>query len=91
MVIELPPKVEALIREQVDNGRFASADEVIAAAVRLLEERDRKRRWLLAALAEGEEGEGIPYTPRSMRQIQEEADAMPDRNVSFESDRDAWP
>jgi Arc/MetJ-type ribon-helix-helix transcriptional regulator len=36
MVIELPQDLEKFVSEQVTSGRFASADEAIAEAVRLL-------------------------------------------------------
>jgi Arc/MetJ-type ribon-helix-helix transcriptional regulator len=36
MVIELPQDLEKFISEQVTRGRFATADEAIAEAVRLL-------------------------------------------------------
>lgn len=89
MAIQLPPRSEALIAEQVASGRYASAEDVIAAGVRLLQAHDRKRQRLPAALAEGEEGEGIPFTPALMRRLREEADELTRRGVL--PDPAAWP
>lgn len=81
MAIHLPPEIEASIQQQIVSGRYASIEEVVVAGVRLLEARDRKRQRLLAALAECEEGEGIPFTPDLLRQFREEADDLGRRGV----------
>src|SRR4051794_31740466 len=39
MTIHLPEELEQFVRSEVQGGRFASQDEVIAAAVRLLRQR----------------------------------------------------
>lgn len=41
MSITLDPETEALICKKVADGRFESESEVVEAAVRLLDERDR--------------------------------------------------
>lgn len=47
MDVTLPPEFDAIVRRQVESGRYASAAEVVEDALRLLEERDRLReRWL---------------------------------------------
>ena len=74
MSVRLTPEVEALIRQKVDSGHYATADEVVQAAVRLLDAYDRKRQRLLAALAEGERGVGIPYTPELLDEIEREVE-----------------
>lgn len=46
---------EGFILNQIENGRFASASEVVRAALRLLEEQQTKLALLQTALVEGEE------------------------------------
>ena len=76
MLIRLSPQVEALIREKVDSGQYASADEVIQAAIRLLDQRDQQLQQLRAKLQIGlDSGEGIELTPELMDEIEREAEA----------------
>ncbi|MDX8443743.1 type II toxin-antitoxin system ParD family antitoxin [Mesorhizobium australafricanum] len=58
-------RYEALVRELVESGRYASASEVVRDSLRLLEEREEQRQAKLAALREDirkgkESGTGIP-------------------------------
>lgn len=76
MSIQLPPRAEAVIQEKVTSGLYANPDEAIDAAVRLLEDYDRRLARLRALIAEGEEGEGVPWTPELMKQLSREADEM---------------
>jgi len=73
MTVTLTPQLEALVRQKVAGGSYRTADEVIAEALTLLDERDRRQR-LLAALAEGEQGEGIPFTSALLEEIDREVD-----------------
>jgi antitoxin ParD1/3/4 len=41
MNVALTPELEKIVTERVVSGRYASASEVIAEALRLLDERDR--------------------------------------------------
>ena len=43
MTINLKPEQEQIIREEIENGHFRSADEVIAHALAALKEKERKR------------------------------------------------
>lgn len=43
MTINLKPEQEQIIREEIENGRFHSADEVIDHALAALKEKERKR------------------------------------------------
>jgi len=63
MTITLNPKQEAIVREQIASGQFASADDVISESLRLLDvQRDplpveEMRRELAIAAAQEERGE----------------------------------
>jgi putative addiction module CopG family antidote len=70
-----PPRLAAIIRQKVDAGLYGNAEEGLNEAVRLLDERDRRRR-LRAALAEGERGEGIRFTPELVAQMKRDAERM---------------
>jgi len=76
MPIQLTAQAEELIQRKVQSGLYANAEAAIDAAVRLLDEHDRKRQRLREAIAEGEKGEAIPWTPELMDQILREADEM---------------
>ncbi len=52
MDISLTPELEAYVNEMVRSGRFLSAGEVVREALRLLEERDRRKELDLAELRE---------------------------------------
>lgn len=72
MSVQLTEEVETIIREKVESGLYPNAEEVLRVALRLLDEQDRLR-WLRAALAEGEQGEGEEYTPELMERINQSA------------------
>jgi putative addiction module CopG family antidote len=92
LTIVLTPESEALIRRQVANGRYASVDEAVEAAVRLLDAQDRRRR-LLAALAVGDaqvaRGEVFEVTPDVWAEIEQEADE--DERLGVPLDPDVCP
>ncbi len=70
--ISLGDHFEGFINEQIMQGRYGSASEVIRASLRLLEEQEQKFQALRQALIEGEEsGEST----RSFKEIVEEAKA----------------
>jgi putative addiction module CopG family antidote len=73
MSVTLPPEVETLVRQKVESGLYADVDEVLKEAMRLLDEHDRERQWLRSALAEGEKGEAVEYTPELMEEIYQRA------------------
>ena len=52
MNISLTPEIHAFVTERVGSGRFQTNSEVVRAALRLLEEEERRR--------EAVEGEGKP-------------------------------
>jgi antitoxin ParD1/3/4 len=51
----------AFIEEQVAEGRYGSASDVVRASLRLLEEREAHLADLRAALDEGEKGRATPF------------------------------
>ncbi len=55
---------EAFIAEQLKEGRYGSASEVVRAGLRLLEEQESRLRQLRAALIEGEESGFVEYSLR---------------------------
>jgi antitoxin ParD1/3/4 len=58
------------IERQVTQGRYGSADDVVQAGLRLLEEQEAKREALRAALIEGEQSG--PCTPFDFDEFLEE-------------------
>ena len=53
---------EAFIAEQLKEGRYGSASEIVRAGLRLLEEQESRIRQLRAALIEGEESDFVEYS-----------------------------
>jgi antitoxin ParD1/3/4 len=91
MSMTVPADLEERIREKVESGQYDDPSDVIRAAMRLLDTRDRKLQELRALVAEGlasaERGEVDEFTPALMAKIDREADEMirlgilPDPNV----------
>ncbi len=77
MSIRLAPHVEALIRQKVESGSYNTVDEVIEEALHALDEREQARLLRLRAMIrEGfESGDGIPFTPDLMDEIEREAES----------------
>lgn len=62
MNVSLTPQDEEIVRSKVSSGLYNNADEVVGAALRLLEERDRVREAKLADLRQAIQ-EGIDSGP----------------------------
>ncbi len=86
MPIQLTPQAEAIIREKVTSGLYADPETAITTAVQLLEEHDRRVQRLREAIAEGEEGEALPWTPELMDQLRREAKEMQRREEAPDPD-----
>ncbi len=52
--VTLDDPLAQFVGEQIDSGRFATVNEVIHAGLRMLEDREMRRRLLHEALDEGE-------------------------------------
>lgn len=78
MAIQLPPDIEARIRQKVERGDFPDAGEVVREAMRLLDAQEREIDELRAKLKIGldqlDRGEGIPFTPELVHQMRQEAE-----------------
>lgn len=55
MYIQIKPELEQFIQAQLASGRFASADEVINEAFKLLQEREQRIEELRQKIAVGTE------------------------------------
>jgi putative addiction module CopG family antidote len=76
MEVRLTPDQEAFVRQAVESGRFARAEDAVVEAMSLWEERERRRAEILASIEAAEasiaRGEGRVITPESMRELAEE-------------------
>ena len=92
MEITLTPESEAVVRQKVADGRFASAAEVVEAAVRLLDTRDRYeylRGLIVAAEQDVQDGKIVEWTPELHRQWRREAEER--AHEDFPLDPDVCP
>jgi antitoxin ParD1/3/4 len=64
MVFTMPPDLDAFVHQVVATGTFASEEDVIVAALRLLQEREKRleelRAELIPSIEELDRGEGKP-------------------------------
>lgn len=89
MSITLSPHAEALTQERLESGHYANADEVIEAAVTLLEAREqfeRLRASLLTADKQVREGYVVEWTPELRQRLRDEADEMDRQDVPLDPD-----
>jgi antitoxin ParD1/3/4 len=66
MNVSLTPELEAMIRQQVDSGRYNNASEVVREALRLLDEHQRiqhLRSLLAVGLEQAQRGKLVEFTP----------------------------
>jgi len=77
MNVSLTPELEAMIRQQVDSGRYNCASEVVREALRLLDEHQRVqhlRSLLAVGLEQAQRGELVEFTPELMEDIHRRAE-----------------
>ncbi|MGA2061690.1 MAG: type II toxin-antitoxin system ParD family antitoxin [Thermoguttaceae bacterium] len=64
MVFTMPSDLDAFVHQAVASGAFASEEDVIVAALRLLQEREKRleelRAELIPSIEELDRGEGKP-------------------------------
>jgi putative addiction module CopG family antidote len=76
MRVDLSPDQEAFIRQAIKDGRVASTEEAVRAALQLWEKHERRRGEILAAVEVAEasvgRGEVKVLTEQSMRSLAEE-------------------
>jgi putative addiction module CopG family antidote len=64
MTISVSPELVTLVEQQMATGQFESTDDVLRAALELLQERNRRvgelREEILPSLERLDHGEGIP-------------------------------
>lgn len=83
MDIHLPDDASQFIRSLIESGRYASVEEAITAAVRLLEARERERaarleelrREIAIGLEELDRGEYVEFNDELIEQIKREGRA----------------
>ena len=75
MQITLPPEIQAIIENEIDSGRYATAEEVVIGAIRHLQEDDLPiipDEWLVEARAEADRGEGVEVDDDFRARLREE-------------------
>lgn len=72
VLASLPPELEAFIQSEVASGKYATADEAVSEAVRLLQEREQHLACLKSDLDKGltafEKGEVVVIRTEGDRQ-----------------------
>jgi antitoxin ParD1/3/4 len=89
MNVSLTPELEAMIRQQVDSGRYNNASEVVREALRLLDEHQRVQhlRSLLAVGLEDERrGNLVEFTPEWIEGLDQSVDERVRRGDEPNSD-----
>ncbi len=88
MNVDLTPDQRAFAQRAIESGRFSREEEAVQEALRLWEERERRRLEILTALDEAEaslaRGEGIPITEESMKALAEETKQRLRRRIAAE-------
>jgi len=80
--ITLGSHFRTFVADQVDNGRYASASEVVRAGLRLLEEHEAKFQALRQAIREGIESDNVEFSFDELdRELDREFDHVNDRSL----------
>ena len=77
MNVSLTPELEAMIREKVESGRYASASEVVREALRILEANEMALDQLRAEVQKGidavNRGETVEFNEHTMERLKQRA------------------
>lgn len=76
MQITLPPDVQAIIENEIESGRFTSAEEVVVEAVRHLQDATTPSvpdDWLVEARDQADRGQVVPWTDDFMERAAQRA------------------
>jgi putative addiction module CopG family antidote len=91
MEVHLTPDQEAFVRQAIESGRLHRAEDAIEEALRLWEERERKRAQFLATIDLAEAslapGEGRVITEQSMRDLADEVKQRGRKRLAAEQSR----
>ena len=80
--ITLGDHFEGFISQQISNGRYGSASEIVREGLRLVEEREQKFEALRQALIEGEEsGDAGPLDMKEIKRKGREKARLAGLNV----------
>jgi antitoxin ParD1/3/4 len=72
--VSLTPALEGFARELVEDGRYNNVSEVVREGLRLLQDRETKRRTIMALIREAEEDVALNGTVE-FDQVRAEMDA----------------
>ena len=75
MRVSLGPELERFVRNQVENGQYQTADEVVRGAVQALKDQeewiaehaDQLKQLVSSGLEELDRGEGEPWNPAEIK------------------------
>jgi putative addiction module CopG family antidote len=84
--VTLSPQLEDRILRKVEAGLYRDVESVVGEALRLLDEQDRRLQRLRHAIAEGDEGEELAWTPELMEQLTREAEEMIRQGIAPDPD-----
>ena len=88
MNVDLTPDQRAFAQRAIESGRFASEEEAVMEALRLWEERERRRLEIVAMVDEADaslaSGEGRDITGESMKMLAEEIKQRLRRRIASE-------
>jgi putative addiction module CopG family antidote len=91
MEVHLTPDQEAFVRQAIESGRLHRPEDAIEEALRLWEERERKRAQFLATIDSAEaslaRGEGRVITEQSMRDLADEVKRRGRKRLAAEQSR----
>jgi putative addiction module CopG family antidote len=76
MQITLPPEAQAIIKDEIESGRYGTAEEVVIEALRHLREDAMPSipdEWLVEARMQADRGGTVPWTDDFMERAAQRA------------------